>query len=288
MRVGIYIRVSTKKQVEDGISLESQKTILTEYAVKKNYIIIDYYVDEGISGKSTNNRDEFLRLTEDVKQKKIDIVLAWKISRIGRDLLDLLYFQKVLKENNVELYCYSENYNTNTAMGKLISSILGAIAQYELDEYSENIRMVFSAKAKRGGRMGHFVLGYDPLGKDSYSVNCKEKECVLKAFEIYNNVFNITKTANELNALGYETKKGNKFCAQSVRPILKRALYCGYIEHDGELYKGNFPAIISVDYFNLTQMNLRKYGKKSNDIYIIIDGKKQYLTAYVKKSTRNG
>lgn len=276
LSAAIYVRVSTAKQAGDGISIESQTNLLTEYCKENEYTIYNVYIDAGKSGSSIEKRSEFKKLIEDAKQKKFDVLVIWKISRFGRNFNDLIYGSKILLDNNISIVSYSENFDLNTAIGRLIFNILASIANYEIDEYSENIKMVFNEKAKRGGRMCHFILGYDPLGKDSFTVNTYEAYVVLTIYKVYSFKKNLTHTANYLNNLGFIGKRGKLFSSYSIRHILSNSLYCGYVEHNGYIYKGNFQNIINVDMFNAVQIILYKNRKLStkNALYIIENDKK--------------
>jgi site-specific DNA recombinase len=276
LSAAIYVRVSTTKQVDDGISIDSQTNLLTEYCNENKYTIYNIYVDAGKSGTSINKRNEFKKLIEDAKQKKFNVLLIWKISRFGRNFNDLIYGSKILLDNNISIVSYSENFDLNTAIGRLIFNILASIANYEIDEYSENIRMVFDQKAKRGGRMCHFVLGYDTLGKDSFSVNTYEAYIVVTIFKVYLLKKNLTHTANYLNDLGFVGKRGKPFSTFSIRHILRSSLYCGYIEHNSYIYKGHFQHIINIDMFNAVQIILYKNRKPTaKDVLYIIENDKK-------------
>lgn len=279
LSAAIYVRVSTTKQVDDGISIDRQTNLLTEHCKENKYTIYNIYTDAGKSGSSTEKRNEFKKLIDDAKQKKFDVLVIWKISRFGRNFNDLIYGSKIQLDNNISIVSYSENFDLNTAIGRLIFNILASIANYEIDEYSENIRMVFDQKAKRGGRMCHFALGYDTLGKDSFSVNTYEAYIVLTIFKVYSFKRNLTHTANYLNNLGFVGKRGKPFSTFSIRHILRNSLYCGYIEHNGIIYKGHFKNIINVNLYNTIQIILYK-NKKTNTkdtLYIIENDKKVLL-----------
>lgn len=283
IKSAIYIRVSTNRQVDDGISIESQYDVLTEYCKDNNYDVYDVYIDAGKSGKTTSNRDEFKRMINDAKQHKFNILVIWKISRFGRNFNDLILGSKVLMDNYINIISYSEHFDLNTAIGRLVFNILSSVANFEIDEYSENIKMVFDAKAKRGGRMCHFVLGYDPLGRDSFIVNTYEAYIVFTIFSIYNYYENLTQTADYINSLGFVGKNGNKFSSCSIKEILKRSLYCGFVEHNGIIYKGLFKNIITIKLYNDTQIKLYKNGQSRSKmkLYIIDNNKQVFLNDYV-------
>ena len=91
INTAIYVRVSTEEQATEGFSIHAQKDKLTKYAEVSDYNIVDYYIDDGISGKNLNERPEVTRLINDVKSGKINNVLVYKLDRLTRSVKDLIY-----------------------------------------------------------------------------------------------------------------------------------------------------------------------------------------------------
>ena len=269
----IYCRVSKKRN--ESISIESQESLLREYCKKNDFEIYRVYIDNGKSGKSTISRDDYLVLIDEAKQRKFNKVIIWRITRFGRNLKDLLYACDLFEQYDIALISYSENYDFSTAVGKLIRNIIGAVAEFELDEYSENIRMVLAEKAKNGGRMCHFVLGYDVLDKNSFIVNKEEKTVLLKMYSIAEQERSVLAATNKLNNLGITGKKGMKLTSHTLKNVLKRALYCGFVEHKGNLYKSdNIPVIISIERYNKMQIKLYQMARKKEDLFVILNNDK--------------
>jgi len=123
--VVIYARTSQADQ-----NAETQLLALRDYCERMNYNITDEYVDSGFSGKNTN-RPQFERLLADMRVKKIQCILVWKIDRVGRSLQHLLSFLQELRNKNVDFISITENIDTTTPHGELIWNILGSFAQYE-------------------------------------------------------------------------------------------------------------------------------------------------------------
>ena len=97
VRAALYMRVSTEKQVKEGDSIAAQQSALERYAKEKGYIIVDTYIDDGISGTKAD-RDELQRLLEDVKQGRVDIVLVTKLDRWFRSIRHYLNTQELLEK----------------------------------------------------------------------------------------------------------------------------------------------------------------------------------------------
>lgn len=151
MRCAIYIRVSTEEQHINGLSLPAQKKVLTEYAESNGYIIVDYYADEGFSArKPMKYRRDLLRLLDDVKQNKIDMILVTKLDRWFRNIKDYNITEEILKAHNCYWKTIYENYDSSTANGQMVINIMLSVNQAECDRTSERIRAVLDYKRSIG------------------------------------------------------------------------------------------------------------------------------------------
>ncbi len=162
IRCAIYDRVSTDIQVQQGLSLDTQKELLTEYALSHGYNIVDYYVDEGLTArKKMQNRKEFMRLLNDIRADKIDMVLVTKLDRWFRNVKDYHNTQAVLEEHHCNWKTVLEDYDTTTADGQLKINIMLAVAQNESDRTSERIKVVFEHKKRNQEHLnGPIPFGY--------------------------------------------------------------------------------------------------------------------------------
>ena len=149
IRCALYDRVSTENQVENGISLDTQKDALTEYAINHGYEIVGYYSDEGITArKKMQNRRELLRLLEDVKRDKIDLILVTKLDRWFRNIKDYHNTQSILEAHNCNWKTIFEDYDTSTSNGRFAINIMLSVNENECDRDSERIKSVFAYKKK--------------------------------------------------------------------------------------------------------------------------------------------
>ena len=124
-RCAIYIRVSTEEQYLNGLSLPAQKKVLTEYAEQNGYLIVDYYADEGISArKPMKYRKDLLRLLEDVKKDKIDMILVTKLDRWFRNIKDYNITEEILQSHHCYWKTIFENYDSSTANGQMVINII--------------------------------------------------------------------------------------------------------------------------------------------------------------------
>jgi len=144
------IRVSTEDQAREGFSLPEQKERLETFCKFKGYEIVDYYTDAGISAKQGNLRPEFERLKEDIKNKKINTMVALKLDRITRSIYDWEKLMTFLDENDAYLDCVNDEINTTNANGKMISRLLMSVSQNEIERTSERTKIGLAVAIKQG------------------------------------------------------------------------------------------------------------------------------------------
>lgn len=149
-RAALYIRVSTEEQVMHGYSIEAQRESLTRYAREHNLFIVDYYVDEGASArKKYTTRREFMRMLDDVKRDKLDVIVFIKLDRWFRSVKDYYKVQEILEAHHVNWLTTEEQYDTGTTNGRLFVNMRLTLAQDEADRTSDRIKFVFDAKLAR-------------------------------------------------------------------------------------------------------------------------------------------
>ena len=157
----IYIRVSTAMQV-DGYSLDAQKEKLKKYAAYEEMQIVGEYSDEGYSGKNIAGRPEFVRMLEDIEDGKDEVtfVLVFKLSRFGRNAADVLNSLQLMQDYGVNLICVEDGIDSSKESGKLMISILSAVAELE----RENILVQTMEGRKQKAREGKWNGGFAPYG----------------------------------------------------------------------------------------------------------------------------
>ena len=263
INVAIYIRVSTREQALEGYSLDAQEHTLTEYCKSHNYVIVKIYRDEGISAKNVKNRPGLLQLLEDSKAGSFDTILVWKLTRFSRNMADLMTMCEDLDKRGIALVSYSEAFDSTTPAGRMIRSMLGTVAQFEREVTSENVLLAMYERAKQGKRTCSDVLGYDMDGTDSLKINQPEAEYVRFVFDNFLKYKNLSEVAALAREKGYKGKRGCIPQPESIRKILTRPVYCGYYSFRGELFKGNYEPIITVEQYNQAQRLLkRNIGRK--------------------------
>ena len=241
-RLALYTRVSTIEQSEEGYSIDEQERLLRSWAEKNNYEVYKCYSDRGISGKDIKNRPALKELLKDAEEKKFDMVISWKINRISRKLADVLKIVDILEKNDITFKSYSEPFETDTPAGKMQFQMMALIGEFERGTIAQNVKMGMCAKAKAGEWCGGRVLGYDLVPvesqegakrrKNRLTINEKEAEAVRFIFNEYVNGKGYKAITNQLNKLGYKTKKGNDFSVGSIREILTNPVYIGKVRYN--------------------------------------------------------
>ena len=156
----IYTRVSTAMQV-DGYSLDAQREKLRKYADYEDMVIAGEYSDEGFSGKNIQGRHEFQQMLRDVQDSKdgVSYVLVFKLSRFGRNAADVLNSLQLMQDFGVNLICVEDGIDSSKDSGKLMISVLSAVAEIE----RENIRAQTMAGREQKAREGNWNGGFDPM-----------------------------------------------------------------------------------------------------------------------------
>jgi site-specific DNA recombinase len=142
MRCGIYVRVSTDDQRDNGYSIDSQLRMIKEYCEKNEYDIVDVYNDAGHSGKDLM-RPEMQRLLKDIKSKKIDKLVAIKVDRLTRNNYDGFWLLNYCEEHDVKIELILEPYDVSTANGEMIFGMNLVFGQRERKEKRDDLRAFF-------------------------------------------------------------------------------------------------------------------------------------------------
>ena len=229
----IYIRVSSERQVK-GYSLDGQKHYLAECAERRGMNVLDTYVEEGKSGKSIEGRTEFQRMLDDIQSGKVhtDYVLVFKLSRFGRNARDVLNSLEFIMKYGVHLMCVEDGLDSSTSMGKMMITILGAVAELERENIIAQSLLGREEKAKSGGWNGGFApYGYrlvkgDDKSKGKLEAVPEEKAVVQLVFDMFlNRNMGYTAISGYLNRNGY------------TRPPAKNAIRPSYGEWSSDHIK---------------------------------------------------
>ncbi len=236
VRVALYARVSTEEQALHGFSIEAQLNVLRNYCKLYNKKIVKEYVDRGISGKSIAGRYELQQLLKDAESGEFDEVLVWKISRLARKVIDLLQMVEIFEKNDVVFRSFSENFETETPMGKFALQMMGAVGELERNTIVDNVKLGMAQRSRQGRWNGGICLGYKSEAVDSSNkkdtrlvIVPEEATIVKKIFNMYASGKGLRAIANSLNKEGYKTKRGNTFDTASIKEIILNPLYVGKV-----------------------------------------------------------
>lgn len=271
LRVTFYARVSTDSD-EQLNSLENQISYFKEFiTTNPNWIYVDGYIDEGISGSSVKKRKHFLRMIEDAKSGYFDLIITKEVSRFSRNLSDSIKYTQELMANDVGVYFQSNGINTYDLNSEFILNMMGSVAQEEVKRLSSRVKWGHSEAIKRGRVLGSSsITGYK---KDNAKLVIVEEEAkiVRKIFELYTTGnYGFNKLAMELHKQGIDNSKGKIYDKDTLKRIIENPKYKGfYSGHTTEtidyrtkkrvyipkeeriVYKDeNIPAIVSEELWN--------------------------------------
>ncbi len=194
-------------RLANGFSLPEQKERLELFCKLKNYEIIDYYTDEGISAKRGNYRPEYERLQNDIKSKRINTIVALKLDRITRSVYDWEDLITFLEENDAYIDCVNDEVNTTNANGKMISRLLMSVSQNEIERTSERTKIGLVGAIKEGHIPGKAPLGYKRENK-KLVIDYATKDIIIRIYGLYyngnsyktiSNIFNSEKVLGKTN-----------------------------------------------------------------------------------------
>lgn len=231
----LYPRVSTEMQVE-GYSLEGQKSCLARFAEREEMQIIGIYEDAGKSGKSIEGRPAFKRMLSDIQNGlEVDYVLVYKLSRFGRNAADILNSLELIQSYGVNLLCIEEGIDSSQTSGKLLISVLSAVAEIERENILEQTMNGRREKARQGKWNG----GPAPYGyiiKDEVlQVDREEAEIVKLIFDKFVHTdMGYVGIAKYLNLQGIKRRKrkssdAENFSGHFVSVVLDNPVYYGKI-----------------------------------------------------------
>ena len=265
MRCGVYVRVSTDDQKDNGYSIDSQLRMIKEYCEKKNYDIIDVYNDAGHSGKDLM-RPEMQRLLKDIKSKKIDKLVAIKVDRLTRSNYDGFWLLNYLEEHDVKLELILEPFDVSTANGEMIFGMNLVFGQRERKEIGARTKRAMEEMA-----MEHIHPSKAPYG---YIRNKETGHLEIEPIEaeVVKEIFELCKERHSTRNIATIMKNNNaylshgKWKADRVYKILTNSIYIGIFEYgkykrkpEDILKVENYcEPIIDLKTWNITRKNLEK------------------------------
>ena len=287
LRVVYYARVSTDKDAQLN-SLDNQIFYFDDFIKKhKNWMLIDGYIDEGISGKLAENRDSFMRMIRDAKSGKFDLIITKEISRFSRNTLDSIMYTRQLLDCGVGVYFQSDNICTLMPDSELRLTIMASIAQEEVRKLSERLRFGYKRSIEKGRVLGQDnMLGYNK-SDGRLTVNEEEAVMIRRLFELYNEgKIGLRGIARQLEKEGFiSPNTGKMYGYSTLQNIITNPKYKGYYcsrktasvdfrdskqhrmpEEEWIVHKDeNIPAIVTEEAWDKANATYKQRGKKMRE-----------------------
>ncbi len=280
LRVCFYARVSTDKD-EQLHSLQSQISFFNDYISKvPNWKFVGSYIDEGISGTLVKKREEFLKMIEDARIHKFDLILTKEISRFSRNTLDSIMYTQELLSNGVGVYFLNDNINTILPDSELRLTMMSSIAQDEVRRLSERVSFGMKRSIDNGVVLGcSNIYGY-VKDKGKLVIDEEQAEMIKIIFDRYANTTDgLSKVSRYLYSIGYKSRTGKRIDTTILTRIIENPKYKGYYcghkskvldyrtkqkkrlnESDWIIYKdyNNVPPIVSEELWERANTKLRE------------------------------
>ena len=228
---GVYIRVSTEDQAREGFSLGEQEEKLLQLCKFKELEVYKVYKDAGISAKDMEHRPQFQAMLKDMKEGKINYIVAYKLDRITRLVRDLEELISVLEQYNCFLLCDRDDVNTSTANGRFFVRMLTVLSQLEIEIVSERTKFGLNGAIKSGHIPGQRPFGYTKSEDKKMIVDNATRPYIEKIFDMYLEGKSFQQIANYFKENNIYPKK--KWRDTTIQKIIDNKIYMG----DYEQYK---------------------------------------------------
>ena len=270
VRCAIYTRVSTEHGLDQEFnSLDAQYDAASAYVRSQAHagwtLIRSRYDDGGYSGGSTD-RPDLQRLLDDIRSRRIDVIVVYKVDRLTRSLADFAKLVELFDAHGVSFVSVTQQFNTTTSMGRLTLNVLLSFAQFEREVTSERIRDKIAASKRKGLWVGGpLPLGYQ-MKDGKITVVEDEAQRVRLIFQRYLELGGVNalvrdlrdrniRSKTQLLATG-ATRGGILFGRSSLFYLLRNRFYVGEVKYKDEILPGEQPAIVERALFDAVQQKL--------------------------------
>ena len=216
-----YVRVSTERQEKKGMSIQNQTEKIKEYCSLMD-LSLDEIIVEVKSGKD-DNRVGYNRVLDMVKDKSIDGVVVYSLSRWGRNITDNWNSISLMEKRNINFFSIKESIDTSNSMGRFFLNIMSSLYQLEREQLSERISDVLQYKKSKNQVFGMIPYGYDRKENDLVE-NPTEMKMVRKIKSLKGKGFNVSQITKYLNRNNYKPKRGKEFYRSGVSYLLNYSL----------------------------------------------------------------
>ena len=231
LRVTDYARVSTD-HLEQKKSLQNQVEHFEQYIKENpNWTYVKGYVDDGITGTSDIKRDNFMKMIEDARLGKFDLIVTKEISRFSRNTLDSIKYTRELLSYGVAVLFVNDNINTALPDSELRLTIMASMAQDEIRRLSERVKFGMNRAIERGEILGNDLLYGYKKDKDTGVLNIIDTQAkvVRRIYELYAvQELSLSKIAKTLNNEGFKTCQNKKWCISTISRMIENPKYKGY------------------------------------------------------------
>jgi site-specific DNA recombinase len=218
-----YVRVSTEKQADFGVSLEAQAEKVRAMAVVQGAELMEVIIDAGESAKSLN-RPGMARLMSFVDAGAVDTVIIAKLDRLTRSVADLAELLKRFERRGVSLVSVADSLDTRSAAGRLVLNIMVSVSQWEREAIGERTRDAMHHKRANGERVGTVPFGYRAAADGLHLEADPAEQGILSCIRELKAARHTTRQiADELNRQGFTTRRGTAWRFQYVAEALRVA-----------------------------------------------------------------
>ena len=275
-RCAIYTRKSTEHNLDlEFNSLDAQREACEAYIKSQAHEgwrpIQERYDDGGISGASLE-RPALQEMLEDVRARKIDVIVVYKVDWLTRSLADFAKLVELFDQHAVSFVSVTQSFNTTTSMGRLTLNVLLSFAQFEREVIGERVRDKISASKRKGIWVGGPIpLGYASVGKKLVVVP-EDAETVRTMFRLYLECGSIGALAEELGRRNIVSKQrtfasgrtrgGGRYSVGALAHFLKNRFYVGEVAYRGEIHAGEHEPILDRETFDAVQASLAGNARK--------------------------
>jgi site-specific DNA recombinase len=251
---GLYTRVSSRNQAEaDYSSLETQRERLEAYCKSQdNYSVYRVYEDGGYSADSLD-RPALKEMLRDLREGKLNCVLAYKIDRLTRSVRDFHQLMDLFDRNGVKFVSVTQSLDTQNPMGRLLRNVLLDFAQFEREMTADRTRDKMHQRAQKGlWNGGNVPYGYTAQNK-RLTINADEATRVRFMFDRFAEVPSLAKLRDDLHRRGWYTRSRKPWSKAALDQLLRNPVYTGNIRFNEQVYKGDHAPIVDEDVFRKVQ-----------------------------------
>jgi DNA invertase Pin-like site-specific DNA recombinase len=287
-RAVFYARVSTQEEAQLK-ALPKQVEECKDKIKEKGWLLVDQYIDEGKSGTTTKNRNEYQRLLDDMGLGKFDVLVVKSQDRLQRNPRDWYIFVDKLNNNNIELYFYLEGRYFKSDEDALITGIKAILAgEYSRDlskklNNSNQRRIEKARKGEEVSAMGNSQMYGYRIVKGKWVIEPEEAEIVKKMYELYTELHSIRKVRDRMNELGYKNKNGKHFTDEVIGRVIKNEKHKGWAilnryhrnfdtkkidelpEEEWVIVKDDHEPIVSEELWDLVNDEIKSHRNKGHE-----------------------